>query len=211
MKILKISQSQEDELYFAALDDKNMSLAQSMVYDAAKKARYPEGPFWHGTDSDFTVFKNKGGKVHVLFSTIDIPRSGYFFSDNEEVAKSFGDKVMGVFLSMEQTADFTSNYTGHIIEELVQKGFNERWFYYGNMWDKFDDSDGAWLVFTLKSLGYDSAIIPEPGTDEREDSTSYIVFDQNQMKLSDPITFNDNGTVIPLSQRFNPLMYDIRY
>ena len=37
------------------------------------------------------------------------------------------------------------------------------------------------------------------------------VAEVNKMKLGDPITYDDNGNVIPLSQRFNPTVSDVRY
>lgn len=45
----------------------------------------------------------------------------------------------------------------------------------------------------------------------REDVETYIVFDSNQAKLADPVTYDDNGEVIPLSERFNQSSPDIRY
>ena len=41
--------------------------------------------------------------------------------------------------------------------------------------------------------------------------TVIIAFDSNQVKSLDPVTYDDNGNVIPLSQRFNPGNVDIRY
>lgn len=38
-----------------------------------------------------------------------------------------------------------------------------------------------------------------------------IVFSPEQIKESDPVTYDDNGNVIPLSERFNPESDDIRY
>ncbi len=42
-------------------------------------------------------------------------------------------------------------------------------------------------------------------------TTHYIVFDSNQIKSADTVTYDDNGKVIPLSERFNPENNDIRY
>jgi hypothetical protein len=39
----------------------------------------------------------------------------------------------------------------------------------------------------------------------------YLAFKSEQIKSSDPITYDDNGNVIPLSERFNPENEDIRY
>lgn len=42
-------------------------------------------------------------------------------------------------------------------------------------------------------------------------SDIYIIFDPANVKSADPITYDDNGDVIPLSQRFNSSNNDIRY
>jgi len=46
---------------------------------------------------------------------------------------------------------------------------------------------------------------------EDKGSWSYIVFNPEDMKLADPFTYDDNGALIPLSERFNPQNPDIRY
>jgi hypothetical protein len=44
-----------------------------------------------------------------------------------------------------------------------------------------------------------------------EGTTHYIAFNPRQAKLTDPVTYDDNGNVIPLSERFNPDNVDIRF
>ena len=39
----------------------------------------------------------------------------------------------------------------------------------------------------------------------------YLAFSSEQIKSADPVTYDDNGNVIPLSERFNPENDDIRY
>ena len=39
----------------------------------------------------------------------------------------------------------------------------------------------------------------------------YLAFNSNQIKSADPVTYDDDGNVIPLSERFNPEKNDIRY
>ena len=56
----------------------------------------------------------------------------------------------------------------------------------------------------LKEMGYDGAI-------QSEDGDEAVVFDSSQIKSADPITYDDNGNVIPLSERFNSDNPDIRY
>ncbi|MBR3739630.1 MAG: hypothetical protein IKN04_04120 [Clostridia bacterium] len=47
--------------------------------------------------------------------------------------------------------------------------------------------------------------------DSREPSTTYVFKNANQVKSADPVTYDDDGNVIPLSERFNSANNDIRY
>jgi hypothetical protein len=44
-----------------------------------------------------------------------------------------------------------------------------------------------------------------------ENTVHYVVFNPRNIKSADPVTYDDNGNVIPLSERFNPKESDIRY
>ncbi len=70
-----------------------------------------------------------------------------------------------------------------------------------------------------KEHGYGSVIIKNlvdnGGNNSRVDMDTkadiYILFDSNNAKSADPVTYDDDGNVIPLSERFNPEKNDIRY
>lgn len=67
--------------------------------------------------------------------------------------------------------------------------------------------------------GYDSVIfrnlIDSGGNADFESADTpsdvYIIFDPTSVKSADPVTYDDSGNVIPLSERFNPKKRDIRY
>ena len=56
--------------------------------------------------------------------------------------------------------------------------------------------DGFWVRYKGKNGEYENVI---------------LAFDSSQVKSADPVTYDDNGDVIPLSQRFNAENQDIRY
>lgn len=58
----------------------------------------------------------------------------------------------------------------------------------------------------MQNEGYDGVIREEDGV-----IWEYVAFNPNQIKSADPITYDDAGNVIPLSERFNPEKEDIRY
>lgn len=62
----------------------------------------------------------------------------------------------------------------------------------------------------LKSLGYDG-IKDKGGKHHDTIHTVWIPFYSNQVKSADPVVYDDNGNIIPLSERFNPDNDDIRY
>lgn len=70
---------------------------------------------------------------------------------------------------------------------------------------------------TRKSAGWDEYEKFGLGEIERRGFKSikleddWIVFDPNQIKLADPVTYDNAGNVIPLSQRFDPTTPDIRF
>ena len=62
---------------------------------------------------------------------------------------------------------------------------------------------------SLKNLWWDGNSIAELGFDDGKDYTYKNT--KNNRKLIDPVTYDENGNVIPLSQRFNPRSADINY
>lgn len=90
-----------------------------------------------------------------------------------------------------------------------------------NLLSDTQDNDGNMVshnIFrnALVRMGFDGIIDNEPSIRFSNMGLSrytkhYIVFDSNQIKLTDPVTYDDNGNVIPLSERFKPEKEDIRY
>ena len=69
------------------------------------------------------------------------------------------------------------------------------------------------IVKWAKENGYTSVVIRnvmDPGV-VNEYGDDYVFFDASQMKSADTVTYDDNGNVIPLSERFNRENPDIRY
>lgn len=59
--------------------------------------------------------------------------------------------------------------------------------------------------------GHDSILILSEYDDPPDQAEEIIVFRSSQIKLADPVTYDDNGNVIPLFERFNSSKDDIRY
>lgn len=68
------------------------------------------------------------------------------------------------------------------------------------------NEQGRLLESMKKHLGRDGVVWRM-----NDDTVQYVAFDSSQFKESDPVTYDDEGNVIPLSERFNTEKEDIRY
>nr|DAE43295.1 MAG TPA: hypothetical protein [Bacteriophage sp.] len=89
-------------------------------------------------------------------------------------------------------------------------------FYPSGLWRTGTTRDVAEYA---KDNGYDSVIFKNLNDKGGKNSkiprdtiaNVYVVFNQNNVKSADAITYDNNGKVIPLSERFNSNQEDIRY
>ena len=171
--------------------------AQKMVEEAAKKAGYNVGPVWHGTDADFNVFDvNKAGQNYP-----ELDLRGVFFSGRREDAGTDngpGKRTIQAFVKLENP-----------IFETMHKGkrYPHHWASATSSMGWFDNNMDR-LYFEAEEMSSDGIVIRN--RDDAADQT-IVVFDASQIKSADPFTYRDDGTLIPLSERFNPQSPDIRY
>ena len=205
----------KDADYLKAVESGDMKTAQKMVDEAAKKAGYNIGPVYHGSpNKGFHEFQipSKGFNSNV-FGSWEVERNAAFFSTDENEAREFSEQG-GVktgevrrFLLSGDFKDLREGISAAFYNSVESKGVNGRWLLGArNVWEYFDkeqDPDGT-LVKAMKEMGYDGAIIEEEGV-------VYVVFSPTQIKSADPVTYDDNGKVIPLSERFKETSPDIRY
>ena len=108
---------------------------------------------------------------------------GFFFAPEYDEYHEYGNRTIEAFLNIENPA---SNGDYNIDASKTNAGRDER--------------------IRMQNEGYDGVINVEDGA-----IYEYIAFNPNQIKSADPVTYDDNGNVIPLSERFNPEKEDIRY
>ena len=188
-----------DNSYMSAVKRGDMVTAQRMVDEAAKEAGVlidseTNQPLhlYHGGNADITVFDGKKGINGKLAN-----RSITYFSPYREVANNYKGKgsnraIYDCYLVLNNPLVITSND-------------------YTKVASLNDDK-----VHELELQGYDGVIFYP---DERSlasgwmtrDNTEYVAFKSAQIKSADPVTYDANGNVIPLSERFNPKKRDIRY
>lgn len=192
-----------DAAYIAAVKRGDMDEAQRMVDEAAKAAGY-SNKMYHGSrvGGGFTVFRN-----------------WQYFTEEKWYATGYAhrevpDSLYSVYIKIEKPFDTRD-------EETRELFYNIR--YDLGLTELQDDglpdwTDGYDLVDYIEenNLDYDCILLNEGGEYLKGETLvsrgiSYVVRDSAQIKFADPVTYDNNGNVIPLSERFDEKQNDIRY
>ena len=191
-----------DADYMSAVERGDTETAQMMVDEAAKNAGYTR-TLYHGTASKFNVF--------------GFGRTGIFTTDNFDMAKTYGNNVMSLYGKeganvLHIDAKESPHWAIEVSKDVLD--FSEYPLMRGK--ERYSTNDISLIAFRE---GYDVVVIDNvydnysaaSGNTENGLGTDVIYKDSNQVKSSEPVTYDDNGNVIPLSQRFNAENEDIRY
>lgn len=195
-----------DSRYLSLARDpqKNESELRRLVKEAAEKAGYNSPLLYHGTDyyGKITVFRK--GKTGYL-------GGGIYFTDSETNAKRYAERmgagtVYSAYLQVKNPLRVSSADPAKEILFAAygsDRAYNARVQGQGNAAYLVQPKD----IKKLQSLGYDGIVWKLAKRTE----TEYSVFEPSQVKSADPVTYDDSGNIIPLSERFNPQNDDIRY
>ena len=193
----------DDAAYLDAVKRGDMETAQRMVREAAAKAMpdtkvldddgFPR-MVYHGTyQHGFTVFKAKDEGVYTSSSKENA--EGYSFGANSGVYDLFVNAKNPLIVDAEGSKWSGMKFKGI---EKFKKALNTRVV------------SPADLAVYAREHGYDGVIIKNV-FDGDVMGDDVIVYQPSQIKSADPVAYDDNGNVIPLSQRFNPASEDIRF
>ena len=204
--------SEKDASYMDAVESGDTETAQRMADDAARNAGFDYRGY-HGTSSSgFTEFKGDAS----------------FFSNERSVSESYADETN------EQSGTYDSylKITNPLVLDCEGANFNNipYWKAKNIAGDSVDDIGSTFeesaiedtpntntFVSIAKRRGYDGVVfknIVDNGLfqdGEPVESDVYAVFNSNQIKDASPVTYDDAGNVIPLSERFNTEESDIRW
>ncbi len=227
--------------YMNAVNDGDVETAQKMVDEAANdaflnsKVRDKNGKLihvYHGTSlGGFTWFD-----TYALHSKFGLFGNGAYFTEDKSIAEQYTQKGQGttpqiydVYLNimnpvyMDEKADinlwkksleradldYISLSEGmtneavfrEVVETLANEGFVS-----------YEAEETVRNIF--ENMGHDGITHIGGGRVNKSDGTKHrvwIAFESEQIKSSEPVTYNDNGKVIPLSKRFNSEKSDIRW
>lgn len=205
----KVKLSELDRDYFAAVEAGDMETAQRMVKEYAKKAGYTIGAY-HGTPiKGITVFD----PAKIGATTDDgLYGHGFYFSTDKPTSEGYATaegQVMPVFLNVGKTWWAKSGqYLAEVAEELDMDERALRVVRSDKHHSAVAPAGGQARQFTahLQGKGYNSVIV-QHGKNNYE----IVIFDNKRIKAADAVTYDDNGNVIPLSERFDESNEDIRY
>lgn len=208
---IRYSLTETDNKYLSAAENGDTETAQKMVDEAAKKNGYTIKAY-HGSRNEFNAFsRDKRGS-----NTKTEVSKKWFFAADKETANSY--------------------YPYGVIETLQGKEAAEKLKNKGKLYDLYIKMDNplvvdvadydyaahrenadAWMEYVQQAEenGNDGIVLlnaldNQLKTSARE-STVYMFKDSSQAKSADTVTYDDNGNVIPLSERFKSQNNDIRY
>jgi hypothetical protein len=201
--------SQMDADYLDAVERGDMETAQKMVDEAAKAAGYDIGPVYHGTKTKFTAFDKKKVKGRhdlsfgfhftsrlgeaVVYAT-DLERAHTFLRRGGDIPLTGDESVLRSYIKTDRPLVRDTDYNAASMDADLKR----------------PEIVGAIQEAEENGNPFDSVIINRARGDEW-DHQNVIVFNPEQIKSADPVTYDDAGNVIPLSQRFQPTQKDIRY
>ena len=198
-----------DEAHAKAIESGDMKEAQRMVDEKARQAGYKTNKLYHGTIGDIDIPEGDLGVAAHL-------------SRNREIAQRYAN------------SRFKQDENNRSPEEKAIPEKVHEWYVRGEIFDPLNDlhldrvNQGS---IALDKSEWNHAnyeffekpdvqrAIKDAGFDGYEDREGYgdawhenlAIFDPNNIKSADPATYDDNGKLIPLSQRFDTSKPDIRF
>ena len=213
---IKYTDNKNDEAYAECIKKGDLRHAHAMVIAAAKDHGYTVEA-WHGSRNSFTSFsREKLGS-----STRTKASERWFFAADKETAESY--HPYSVMKKLEEQGYWKSGSA----DSMKQKGELYHLFLKmenplevdvaGYDYDSHRDNADAFVEYLDQAErdGNDGIILYHVRDNNlntsAEESTDYLFKNPSQAKSADVIVYDDNGNVIPLSQRFNTANDDIRY
>jgi hypothetical protein len=201
-----------DTAYMDAVRRGDLSTAQRLVDEAAKKSGFKVKRLYHGTPSKDPFYQFKKYTTY-----------GYYFTPEKQVAQYYagsGGRIIEVFLNLKRPANLLD------VDSFLESAPDDFQVWIDEKFSGNRDSFKSWaesgelysdnvgrtqdsLMRELQGLGYDGVIF-EDSNWTGSPWNSYVVFNPSQIKSADPVTYDDAGNVIPLSQRFSDQSDDIR-
>ena len=206
----KAQSSDRDAEYLELAKDpeKNAARLQEMVDEAAERAGYDTGYLvWRGDSKPYNVLKTgaeldeeNGDDYNDDHGNLG---NGLYFTPDRSYAERFAGRggVLRKFYLKSNMADLENADVRAIraaIKQEIEDDFGD--FSRDELYERLMEETGTDGIKAKGVGGFSGGVAREA-----------IVRESWQAKLSDPVTYDDDGNVIPLSERFNEANEDIRY
>lgn len=184
---------------------KNGSVLGNAFYFASDESVADE---WGGRDKTMSVFLKLQNPINVDSAITEDMLSAYQalpgkdINELEDFYNSYMKKSYPTFEDYLKVYEENSKRIAEIDTKSVGS-----WI--GAMNTKGDSNNNSTNL--LKGFGIDGIISEHKRSRNFPDWTEYAVFDENQIKSADTIVYDDDGNIIPLSERFNSENDDIRW
>lgn len=197
--------AQDDAAYLSAVERGDMETAQRMVDEAAKAAGYNYFGY-HASSENFTEFLSRAEQAEAREEEFDYDGYeggnlgiGFYFTPELSYAKRFGTPRK-FFLKIDNIIDQRDPAVVDRLKEI-----------YGELVeDRGGATEGEAYDALIEETGSNGIIADDVGG-FAYGATELLVKQSSQAKLADPVTYDESGKVIPLSQRFQSESPDIRY
>lgn len=211
----KIKKSERDAEYLSAVKRGDLEAARSMVNEAAEDAEYDITAYHVSMNGAFNVFdRNRLGENTVDYAddaaTAATAYLGFWFSDHDvsKPTRSYG-MIPGDARQFRLKAEVLypialQTLQDELLNEYISEDAIEQ--YSAGEYSAIREAAEEYAT-ELQRRGYSGLKVQ----DSELGGTSYVVFDPEQIKSAEPVVYDDNGKVIPLSERFNSKSRDIRY
>ena len=215
---IKTTAEKNDKKYKQYISEGKIYEAQKMLEAAAKAHGYTESGY-HGTGADFNIFSEEkiGGR--------NVWGKGFYFGKSKAIADdyaSFRENKGGKYRIVSAYLKMGESFTPHksslgTAEEILDRWFSDMWtnsrdLGVGYIDGKLENSPLDLLQFIAEHNNIEIRdVLREYGYNSVKDGGELVVFNANQIKSADTITYDDNDNIIPISERFNEQSNDIRY
>jgi hypothetical protein len=218
-----------DSKYAEAVRNNDMETAQRMVDEAAKEAGYGIGPVYHGGSFNQNVdpvFRVPGGakrknKWQLSFGVHfaeDYDEANVYVKKGGGVQRAFlgGNIFDGSSLSVLSATDL-AKWPDSVRKRI--EDFNRKWnnkdvyaFQIVQVLDGMPPSDASKAIVAAGYSGIKYQARANLDNINYRPFDAYVIVDSpSNIKSADPVVKDDQGNVIPLSERFNSRSPDIRY
>lgn len=211
------NQSRSDADYLSAVKRGDMKTAQRMVDEAVKAAGYSAESLWRmdhkAPDSRYNVRLDQIDRAYNNDGSIYSRNAAYYYGDGRDYdnkaieairkARNNPDVLVSVYRAVPTQIKDKRIRNGDWVTIDGEYAEEHGWRMFDDAYRVIENKVPARYLFTdgssIHEFGYDNG-----NTDEVYKNT------KNNVKLA-TVTYDDNGDVIPLSERFNESNKDIRY